>query len=132
MDRVSEIPASRCTDAIEFHFSAAHHLPHVRPGHKDGRLHGHNYAAVIHFAGAIDPHTGWVVDFGEIKRLWEPLDDALDHRYLNEVEGLENPTTEAVARWIYDRLQPVLPGLIEVELWETHRAHCRYRGENQC
>src|SRR5205085_4420372 len=79
-----------------------------------------------------DPHTGWVGDLGEIKRLWEPLDDALDHRYLNEVEGLENPTTEAVARWIYDRLRPVLPGLIEVELWETHRAHCRYRGENQC
>ena len=126
------VMVSPCIDAVEFHFSAAHHLPHVPPGHKDGRLHGHNYVVVIHFAGAIDPHTGWVIDFGEIKKLWGPLDDALDHRYLNEVEGLENPTTEAIAKWIYDRLRPVLPGLVEVELWETHRAYCRYRGENPC
>jgi 6-pyruvoyltetrahydropterin/6-carboxytetrahydropterin synthase len=125
--RPPPVCAAHCADAVEVHFSAAHRLPHVPSGHKDGRLHGHNYRVLIHFSGPIDPHTGWVVDFGDVKRLWEPLDATLDHRYLNEVEGLDNPTTEVVARWIYERLQPALPGLVEVEVWETPRACCRYR-----
>lgn len=111
-----------------FSFEAAHRLPHVPPGHKCARLHGHSFTVEVAVAGAADPQLGWVMDFADIKAAFAPLHTALDHRYLNEVEGLENPTSEHIAIWIWDRLEPVLPGLAEVVVQETCNAGCRYRG----
>lgn len=113
----------------EFTFESAHRLPHVPPGHKCGRLHGHSYRVEVHVAGPVGAETGWVMDFADIKKAFEPLHDALDHRYLNELDGLENPTSEALARWIWRRLRPALPKLNQVQVRETCTSGCVYRGE---
>jgi 6-pyruvoyltetrahydropterin/6-carboxytetrahydropterin synthase len=114
----------------EFTFEAAHRLPHVPPGHKCARLHGHSFRIELHVRGPEEPETGWVMDFADIKRAFQPLYDQLDHNYLNEIEGLSNPTSEHLARWIWQRLRPSLPGLSEVLVRETCTAGCIYRGED--
>jgi 6-pyruvoyltetrahydropterin/6-carboxytetrahydropterin synthase len=112
-----------------FTLEAAHRLPHVPDGHKCARLHGHSFRIEVHVAGPVDPLTGWVMDFAEIKRAFEPLYARLDHHYLNEIEGLENPTSEILARWIWQRLKPALPLLSEIVVHETCTSGCRYRGD---
>jgi 6-pyruvoyltetrahydropterin/6-carboxytetrahydropterin synthase len=112
----------------EFRFEAAHRLPRVPEGHKCARLHGHSFKVELAVSGAVDPRTGWFVDYGEILKLWEPLYAVLDHHYLNEVPGLENPTSEILAKWIWDKLKPYLPALEQVTLFETCDARCEYRG----
>ena len=114
----------------EYRFEAAHRLPNVPPGHKCARLHGHSFRVEVHVAGPVRAPEGWVMDFGDLKAAWEPLDEALDHRYLNELAGLENPTSEVLARWIWDRLAPALPGLSAVVVRETCTTGCVYRGES--
>ncbi len=113
----------------EFTFEAAHLLPEVPEGHKCRRLHGHSFRVAIHVEGEVDNHTGWIMDFAEIKRAFNPLYNQLDHHYLNEIEGLENPTSENIARWIWKRLKPDLPNLSKIVLHETCTAGCVYRGE---
>ena len=112
----------------EFTFEAAHRLPNAPPDHKCGRLHGHSFRVELVCEGDADPHTGWLVDFAEMKAAFAPLHEQLDHRYLNEVEGLENPTAENLARWIWRRLKPRLPLLAEVIVAETCTSRCEYRG----
>lgn len=112
----------------EFTFEAAHRLPNVPPGHKCARLHGHSYRVLVRVEGSIDPTLGWVQDFGELKEAWKPVDAELDHYYLNEVSGLENPTSERLAEWIWSRLAGVLPGLSAIEVRETCTSGCVYRG----
>jgi 6-pyruvoyltetrahydropterin/6-carboxytetrahydropterin synthase len=112
----------------EFTFEAAHRLPNVPQDHKCSRLHGHSYRVVVHVSGTIDPEFGWVMDFGDIKAAFSPLEDQLDHYYLNEIAGLENPTSEVLAAWIWDRLCPRLPGLTAVTVRETCTSGCIYRG----
>jgi 6-pyruvoyltetrahydropterin/6-carboxytetrahydropterin synthase len=112
----------------EFAFEAAHRLPHVPPGHKCARLHGHSFRVEVHVEGTLTEPEGWVMDFGDLKAAWKPLDEALDHRYLNDIPGLENPTSEVLARWIWERLSPALPGLTEIVVRETCTSGCRYRG----
>lgn len=112
----------------EFTFEAAHRLPHVPEGHKCARLHGHSYRVTVHVEGSIEPDTGWVMDFGDLKTAFEPLRKQLDHYYLNEIEGLENPTSEILAAWIWDRLTPGLPGLSAITVQETRTSGCTYRG----
>lgn len=113
----------------EFRLEAAHRLPHVPPGHKCARLHGHSFRVEVHVRGEVDPHLGWVQDFAEIKAAFAPLHEVLDHAYLNEVEGLENPTSENLARWLWERLLPSLPGLIRILVRETCTSGCVYEGE---
>ena len=113
----------------EFNFEAAHLLPNVPEGHKCARLHGHSFRVKVHVTGAVDPHAGWVADFAELKRAFRPLHERLDHHYLNEVEGPENPTSENIARWIWTRLRATLPGLSKVVVRETCTSGCVYRGE---
>lgn len=113
----------------DFRFEAAHRLPNVPEGHKCARLHGHSFLVRITVAGDVDPHTGWLMDFDDIKSAFAPLLDRLDHYYLNDIEGLENPTSENLAVWIWDRLQPVLPVLSSVEVRETCTVGCTYRGK---
>ncbi len=113
----------------EFRFEAAHRLPHVPPGHKCGRLHGHSFLFEVTVAGEADPKSGWLVDYGEIKKAAASLVDRLDHWHLNEIEGLENPTSEILAKWIFDRLKPALPLLDSVAVHETCTTKCIYRGK---
>jgi 6-pyruvoyltetrahydropterin/6-carboxytetrahydropterin synthase len=115
----------------EFTIEAAHRLPNLPAGHKCGRLHGHSYRVEIHVRGAIKDGTGWVVDFAEIKQAFQPLHDELDHNYLNEVDGLANPTSENLSRWIWGRLTSVLPSLSRVVVRETCSSGCSYAGEDE-
>lgn len=112
-----------------FTIEAAHHLPNVPPEHKCRRLHGHSFRIEVHVSGAVDAHSGWVQDFAELTRAFKPLHEALDHHYLNEIAGLENPTSENLARWIWRKLQPQLPGLCQIVVHETCTSGCVYRGE---
>jgi 6-pyruvoyltetrahydropterin/6-carboxytetrahydropterin synthase len=112
-----------------FQFEAAHHLPHVPQTHKCRRLHGHSFQAEIAVKGECDPKRGWVMDYAEISEAFKPLLDRLDHYYLNEIPGLENPTSENIALWIWRQLKPRLPLLSEVAVAETCTARCVYRGE---
>ena len=113
----------------EFKFEAAHRLPRVPEGHKCARLHGHSFKVEINIVGPVDPHTGWLIDFGELHEIWRPISDRLDHHYLNEIPGLENPTSEVLAKWIWDELAPKMPWLDLVTLFETCDARCEYRGK---
>ena len=113
----------------EFHFEAAHRLPNVPEGHKCARLHGHSFHVRLSVCGAAPEPSGWVMDFGEIKTAFKPIYDQLDHYYLNDIPGLENPTSENLARWIWQRLQPVLPALSAVEIRETCTSGCIYSGD---
>jgi len=110
----------------QFRFEAAHRLPHVPAGHKCGRLHGHSYRIELHLRGWLDPASGWVMDFGEVSAIVRPLLDQLDHVYLNEVPGLENPTSENLCLWLAARLAPNLPGLQAITVRETASSASRY------
>jgi len=111
-----------------FTIEAAHRLPNVPAGHKCSRLHGHSFAIEVHVRGVPDPHTGWIMDFADIKAAFRPLYEQLDHHYLNEVDGLANPTSERLAEWIWERLKPVLPLLAAIVIHETCTSGCRYEG----
>lgn len=113
----------------DFVFEAAHRLPRVPPGHKCGRLHGHSFRAQIFVRGPLGEDTGWVMDFADIKAAFTPYFEQLDHHYLNEIEGLENPTSEVLARWIFHKLKPALPRISKVVLHETCTAGAVYYGE---
>jgi 6-pyruvoyltetrahydropterin/6-carboxytetrahydropterin synthase len=102
-----------------FRIEAAHRLPQVPAGHKCARLHGHSFAVEVHVRGPLDPQLGWVMDFADIKAAFAPLYEQLDHNYLNDVPGLENPTSENLARWIFERLRVDVPGLSRVVVHET-------------
>ena len=111
----------------EFTFEAAHRLPNVPAGHKCARLHGHSFLVRITVSGEVGAQSGWVLDFADISAAFEPIYRQLDHYYLNEIEGLENPTSENIARWIWKRLE--LPGLFEVQIRETCTSGCSYLGD---
>lgn len=113
-----------------FTFEAAHFLPRTPEGHKCRRMHGHSFRADVYIEGEVDDESGWIIDFADLKRAFRPLAEQLDHRLLNEVEGLENPTSENLARWIWDRLRPALPGLSKIIVMETCNTGCVYRGED--
>jgi 6-pyruvoyltetrahydropterin/6-carboxytetrahydropterin synthase len=112
----------------EFSIEAAHWLPNVPEGHKCRRLHGHSFHIEIHVEGAVDEKRGWVMDFSDIKAAFKPIHDQIDHRCLNDVQGLENPTSENLARWIWSHLLPALPSLSKVVVRETCTSGCIYRG----
>ncbi|MET0985185.1 MAG: 6-carboxytetrahydropterin synthase QueD [Steroidobacteraceae bacterium] len=112
----------------EFTIEAAHRLPHVPTGHKCSRLHGHSFRIEIQVRGEVDEHTGWIMDFADLRAAFQPIHDQLDHRYLNDIEGLENPTSENLARWIWGALKPQLPQLSRIIIRETCTSGCIYEG----
>ncbi len=114
----------------EFTFEAAHRLPNLPADHKCSRLHGHSFRIAIHVSGSIDSEKGWVIDFADLKAIFEPILGQLDHYYLNDIKGLENPTSEVIAKWVWDKLHPLLPQLSKIELYETCSAGCTYCGED--
>ncbi|MFG1490976.1 6-carboxytetrahydropterin synthase QueD [Oceanospirillum sp. HFRX-1_2] len=113
----------------DFTFEAAHLLPNVPDGHKCGRLHGHSFFIRLVVSGEVDPHTGWIIDFGDIKKAFKPIYDRLDHYYLNDIAGLENPTSENLAKWVWKELKPLLPQLSRIEIKETCTSGCIYIGD---
>src|SRR5690242_17920304 len=112
----------------EFIFEAAHRLPNVPAGHKCARLHGHSFRVEIRVSGPVREPEGWVIDFADIKQAFQPFYDRLDHHYLNEVEGLENPTSEVIARWAWKHLEGMLP-LSRVVVRETCTSGASYVGD---
>jgi len=122
------------TDIVElvkdFRFEAAHFLPNVPEGHKCRRIHGHSFRGEVAVRGPLDPVLGWVMDFADLKAAVEPLVHRLDHYLLNEIPGLENPTSEVLAVWIWRELAPRLPLLVRVTIEETCTSRCHYHGAN--
>lgn len=114
-----------------FSIEAAHRLPNVPREHKCARLHGHSFRVEVHVNGPVGRETGWVMDFADINEAFQPLFAQLDHHYLNEVEGLSNPTSEHLARWIWQRLRLSLPALSKVIVNETCTSGCIYEGEDE-
>ncbi len=112
----------------EYRFEAAHRLPHVPEGHKCSRLHGHSFKFEIHIVGAVNPANGWLIDFGALDTHVMPIVNRIDHYLLNEIEGLENPTSEVCAKWLFDRIKANVPELTAVTFYETCDARCIYRG----
>jgi 6-pyruvoyltetrahydropterin/6-carboxytetrahydropterin synthase len=111
-----------------FQIEAAHRLPHVPAGHKCARLHGHSFRIEIHVSGEPGAETGWVMDFADIKTAFAPVFEQIDHQCLNDIEGLENPTSEQLSLWIWRRLKPALPALSKIVVHETCTSGCVYTG----
>ncbi len=116
--------------AREYRFEAAHSLPKVPPGHRCARLHGHSYRVEVTVGGDINPETGWFIDFYEMDRAVQPVIDALDHRLLNDIDGLKNPTSENLCCYLWQQVAPVLSGLKTITVWETVDSRCTYRGSS--
>jgi 6-pyruvoyltetrahydropterin/6-carboxytetrahydropterin synthase len=119
----------RCQLSRDYQFEAAHRLPRVPATHKCSRVHGHSYHVTITLTGPIDPDMGWLLDFADIDRVVDPVIARIDHQLLNEVPGLENPTSELLAVWLWRAIQPALPGLTEILVAETPTSRCVYRGD---
>lgn len=119
----------RITLTRNFHFEAAHTLPNVPPDHQCARMHGHSYRVDVSVTGDVDPQAGWLMDHAEISAVVKPVLARLDHRYLNEIPGLENPTFEMLAVWLWRELAPQLPDLSEIVIHETPTSRCVYRGD---
>lgn len=115
----------------DYRFESAHRLPRVPEGHKCARLHGHSFRVQVTVAGEVDEATGFLIDFDEIDRVLAPIIERLDHRYLNEIPGLENPTSEHLARWVWRHVRPLLPLVSAVTVSETCDSRCTYRGEGE-
>lgn len=111
-----------------FHFEAAHTLPRVPADHQCARMHGHSYRVEVSVTGPVGADSGWVMDHAEIGAAVKPLMATLDHRYLNDIPGLENPTFENIAVWLWERLKSSLPMLSEISVHETPTSRCVYRG----
>ena len=112
----------------DFRFEAAHYLPNVPEGHKCRRMHGHSFRGEVAVRGPIDPHAGWVIDFADLKAEVDPIVRQLDHYVLNDIAGLENPTSEIVAIWIWQKLAGRLPHLHRITIEETCTSRCHYYG----
>lgn len=111
-----------------FSFDSAHYLPLVPAGHKCGGMHGHTYTLKVFISGDPEPHSGWVIDYTDLKKGIKPLIEVLDHKILNDVPGLENPTSEQLSIWLWNKIKPVFPGLIRIELNETPSSGVIYEG----
>lgn len=113
----------------DFTFEAAHKLPNVPSGHKCGRLHGHSYKVRLTIKGDVNPYTGFIIDFDDVKDAFKPTLNMLDHNYLNDIIGLENPTAELIAIWLYRRVVKDIPNLFSVEIMETCTCGAVYYGD---
>jgi len=113
-----------------FNIDAAHRLPNGPAGHNCANMHGHSFRIEIHIRGPVHPESGWIIDFADIGKAFEPIFDQLDHQCLNEIKGLENPTSENLAKWIWKNLHPRLPLLSKIVVQEAPDSGCVYEGED--
>lgn len=109
-----------------FYFDAAHNLSKVPPEHKCSNVHGHTFRVDVTISGEVNQQQGWVMDFGDIKSIVQPVIDRLDHHYLNQIKGLEKGTSELLVMWLWDRIKPLLPKLTKIVVWESPNSHCTY------
>jgi 6-pyruvoyltetrahydropterin/6-carboxytetrahydropterin synthase len=128
--RGAGVERRRCDTRLQrdYRFESAHFLPKVPPGHKCARMHGHSYAVTVLLEGEVDPQTGWLIDFADIDDRVAPVIRMIDHRVLNEIDGLANPTSELLAAWLWRRIVDVLPGMVELTVVDTPTSRCVYRG----
>jgi 6-pyruvoyltetrahydropterin/6-carboxytetrahydropterin synthase len=112
----------------QFTFDSAHFLPHVPDGHKCKEIHGHTYILTIYIEGELHPQLGWVMDFADLKKIIDPVIAMLDHKFMNNLPGLENPTCEIIAQWIWNKIKPQVPSLVRIELNETPTSGVVYSG----
>ena len=112
-----------------YHIEAARRLPGLPESHPCSRVHGHSFRVEIFVSGPVNPDTGWVIDFAELDAAFAPIKAQIDHRYLNDIPGLENPTSERLAQWIWQKLKPALPGLSKIVVQETQQSGCVYCGD---
>jgi len=113
----------------QFTFDSAHFLPNVPDGHKCKNIHGHTYHLTVYLEDKLDEHLGWVSDFAEVKKIIKPIIEMVDHKLINEVEGLENPTCEMLAVWLWDKIKPMVPQLAKIQLNETPTSGAIYEGK---
>ena len=113
----------------DFFFESAQTLPKVPAGHKCAHMHGHSFKVEVSVEGEVDPDSGWIYDHAQISETMQPLVAQLDHAYLNDIPGLENPTIELMAAWFWKKLAPHCPGLCEIVVHETPLARCTFRGD---
>ena len=113
----------------QFTFDSAHFLPNVPLEHKCRQVHGHTYRLLVYLEGDLDPHIGWVMDFSDVKRVIDPIVKSIDHKMLNDIEGLENPTCERIAVWLWNKIKPDLPMQSKIELHETPTSGVVYKGK---
>lgn len=111
-----------------FTFDSAHYLPNVPQGHKCGGLHGHTYTLTVFISGKVEKKSGWIIDYTDLKNSIKPFIDILDHKLLNEIPGLENPTSENLSVWLWQMIKPIYPDLIKIELKETPTSGVIYEG----
>ncbi|XGC82379.1 6-carboxytetrahydropterin synthase QueD [Bdellovibrio bacteriovorus] len=109
-----------------FQIESARFLPNLPKEHPCSRMHGHSFKLILTLVGNLDPQLGWVIDYNDIQAKMKPLIDQLDHRVLNEVDGLSNPTSELLAKWIFDRVVLTLPEVTRVTVLETPFTECSY------
>ncbi len=112
-----------------FSIEAARSLPNLPDGHPCRNVHGHSFKITITVCGDVDEHTGFVLDFSNIDTAFKPIHDQIDHTYLNKIDGLDNPSSENLCKWIWAELIPSLPGLSQIEIKETDSTGCIYKGE---
>lgn len=112
-----------------YHIEAARRLLNLPESHPCSRVHGHSFRIEVHVTGPVDANTGWVMDFAELDAAFSPIRAQLDHRYLNDIAGLENPTSERLAQWLWQKLKPALSGLCKIVIQETHQSGCIYTGD---
>lgn len=113
----------------QFTFDSAHFLPNVPDGHKCKEIHGHTYKMIVYMEGDIEADSGWLMDFGDLKKIIEPIVKSIDHKFLNKIEGLENPTCEMMTIWLWNKIKPNLPSLTKIELHETPTSGAIYEGK---
>tara|TARA_B110000444_G_C18805268_1_gene579594 strand:- start:377 stop:733 length:357 start_codon:yes stop_codon:yes gene_type:complete len=112
-----------------FNIESARSLPNLPDSHPCKNIHGHSFKIKIIVSGKINKSTGMVIDFDEIDKLFNPIHSLIDHKYLNNIEGLENPSSENLAIWIWEKLKPKLPTITQIEIKETDKTGCIYKGE---
>lgn len=112
-----------------FQIESARSLPHLPSTHPCSQVHGHSFKITLIFVGPLDPQKGWLIDYNDIQNWMKPILQQIDHRLLNEVSGLENPTTEMIAYWIFDRAKKEMPSLVQVAVSETSSSECFYPSE---
>lgn len=113
----------------QFSFDSAHFLPYVPDGHKCKEIHGHTYRVIVYVEGALEKQLDWVMDFAEIKKVIDPIVKSIDHKLLNNISGLENPTCEIIAVWLWNKIKPDVPLLTKIELHETPTSGAVYEGK---
>ena len=113
----------------QFTFDSAHFLPNVPEGHKCKEIHGHTYHLTVYLDGDLDEKLGWVIDFTDVKNVIDPIIKSIDHQFLNNIPGLENPSSEIMAIWLWNKIEPELPQLSKIELNETPTSGVIYEGK---